>query len=148
MEDKRQHPRFIVEDVQGNMGLRAQVELVDLSLGGAAIKTRTKLKVGDEYALRFEVGGKSVTINAVVVWSALRDAQEHGGESLLECSAGLRFTHLLTGKLKALVSFIDQHRLREERRVTGIRFQIKAPGQAVLESSRSIESGSSASLGC
>ncbi len=131
MEPKRQDPRFTVEDVQGKMGLRAQVELLDLSFGGAAIKTRRKLKVGDEYALRFEVGGKFVTINAVVVWSVLRDTQKQSGETILECSAGLRFTSLLTGKLQALVCFIDQHRPPDER---GSRFQIKTPGKAVLES--------------
>ena len=128
---KRRHPRFVVEGVEGRIGLRAHVELIDVGPGGAAIRSKRKLNVGDEYALSFEVGGQSVTINGVVVWSVPSDAPADTGHY----SAGIKFTATPPAKLKALVEAAGgQDRVTPERRVAGIRLQFQVPGKAFLES--------------
>ena len=113
MKPKRRHPRFVVEGVEGRIGLRAHVELLDVGPGGAAIRSKRKLNVGDEYALSFEVGGQSVTINGVVVWSVPRQAQADPDHY----SAGIKFTAIPPAKLKALVEAAGQGRVTPERRV-------------------------------
>ena len=117
MKPKRRHPRFVVEGVEGRIGLRAHVELLDVGAGGAAIRLKRKLNVGEEYALSFEVGGQAVTINGVVVWSV--PSQEHADQG--HYSAGIKFTAIPPAKLKA-------------RRVAGMRLQFQVPGKAFLES--------------
>ena len=114
MEDKRRFPRFAVDAVQGKMGLRSQVQLLDLSLGGAAIRVKRKLSVGAEYALKFDLGKGFITIKAIVLWSVM--SPNESGEGVPEYSAGLQFTDVLTGKLQALFNYIDEHKVGEERR--------------------------------
>lgn len=130
MRHKRRHPRFVVEGVEGRIGLRAHVELLDVGPGGAAIRLKRKLNVGDEYALSFDVGGQSVTINGVVVWSVPSQAGADPGHY----SAGIKFTAIPPEKLRALVEAVGQQRVTPERRVAGIRLQFQVPGKAFLES--------------
>jgi Tfp pilus assembly protein PilZ len=130
LKPKRRHPRFVVEGVEGRIGLRAHVELLDVGPGGAAIRSKRKLNVGDEYALSFEVGGQSVTIKGVVVWSVPSQAQADPDHY----SAGIKFTAIPPAKLKALVEAAGQDRVTPERRVAGIRLQFQVPGKAFLES--------------
>lgn len=129
-QDKRRHSRFVVEGVEGRIGLRAHVELLDVGPGGAAIRSKRKLNVGDEYALSFDVGGQSVTINGVVVWSVPSQADADPRPY----SAGIKFRDTPPAKLRALVAAVGQHRVTPERRVAGIRLQFQVPGKALLES--------------
>ena len=129
MKPKRRHPRFVVEGVEGRIGLRAHVELLDVGPGGAAIRSKRKLNVGDEYALSFEVGGQAVTINGVVVWSV--PSHQHADPG--HYSAGIKFTAIPPEKLRALVEAAGQDRVTPDRRVAGIRLQFQVPGKAFLE---------------
>jgi len=129
-QNKRRHPRFVVEAIEGRMGLRAHVELLDLGLGGAAVRSKRKLNVGDEYALSFDLGDESVTIKGVVVWSAPSQA---GAEPPLY-SAGVKFMEVPPGKLQALVDSVSPRRVAQERRVAGMRLEFRVPGKALLES--------------
>jgi hypothetical protein len=134
VKDKRRHPRFQVEGIQGQMGLRAQVKLIDIGEGGAAIRTKKRLKVGDDCTLMFDLDGKSVTIEGVVVWVQPGEARPERPGPPSECTAGIRFTEAFTGELRALATFIDQRQVAEERRVTGMRFRLRNPRRAVLQS--------------
>lgn len=129
MKPKRRHPRFVVEGVEGRIGLRAHVELLDVGSGGAAIRLKRKLNVGEEYALSFEVGGQWVTIKGVVVWCA--PSQAPAGPR--PYTAGIKFTAIPPAKLRALVEAAGQDRVMADRRVAGIRLQFQVPGKAFLE---------------
>jgi PilZ domain-containing protein len=129
LRHKRRHPRFVVEGVEGRIGLRAHVELLDVGPGGAAIRLKRRLTVGDEYALSFDVGGQSVTINGVVVWSV--PSQAHADPP--DYSAGIKFTAAPPANLRALVEAVGPDGVTPERRIAGIRLQFQVPGKAVLE---------------
>ncbi len=131
MDDKRRFPRFAAEGVTGQMGLRAQVQLLDLGLGGAAVRTQRRLNVGDEYALKFELPGESVTLNGVVVWSVPSGTAAEG--AVAEHTAGIKFTRVLAGNLGVVHRYIEQQKPSDERRVMGIRVRFSVPAQGVLE---------------
>jgi hypothetical protein len=134
MKGERRFPRFTVEGVQGSLGLRAHVQLLDLSVGGAALKSNRELHVGAEYILRFALEKESVSVKAVVVRSALSLDPNERGETAPEHLAGLRFTAVLAGTLQGLRRYIDGSKVGEERRLSGVRVQIKAQSEAVLDS--------------
>ena len=133
--NKRHHPRFIVEGVQGRMVFASQVGVLNLSLGGVAIKADRRLNIGGEYTLKLELAGESVDIKGVVVWSVMSGMHKEGdSDTVPEYSAGLRFKDIFTERLLRLIAFIDRHKVFEEHRVGGLRFRIDAPGKALLDS--------------
>jgi Tfp pilus assembly protein PilZ len=132
-EKRRRHARFTVEDVRGHLVLSSNVEVLNLSLGGVAIRADRRLNIGVEYTLKLELGDRFVALPGVVVWSVLSGMRKAGGEDVPQYSAGLKFAGVLTDKLQGLIEFIDENKLVEEHRLAGLRFQVEAPGKAVLD---------------
>ena len=133
--NKRRHPRFVVEGVQGRMVFASHVEILNLSLGGAALKADRRLNIGGEYTLKLELAGETLDIKGQVVWSVMSGLHKSGeGEGVPEYSAGLRFKDIFTERLLRLLTFIDRHKVFDEHRVGGLRFRIDAPGKALLDS--------------
>jgi Tfp pilus assembly protein PilZ len=132
-EKRRRHPRFTVEDVRGHLVLSSNVEVLNLSLGGVAIRADRRLNIGAEYTLKLEMGDRFIAVPGVVVWSVLTAMRKARGEDVPQYSAGLRFAGVLTDKLQGLIEFIDENKLVEEHRLAGLRFQVEAPGKAVLD---------------
>lgn len=133
-ERRRRHPRFTVEDIRGHLVLAAKVEVLNLSLGGVAIRADRRLNIGSEYTLKLEMGDRFIAMQGIVVWSVLSGLRRAGGEDAPQYSAGLKFTGVIDEKVQGLIEFIDEHRIVEEHRLAGLRFQVEAPGKAVLDS--------------
>ncbi len=133
-QEHRRQPRFVVEGLHGRMTFASEVEIVNMSLSGVALKLGRRLNIGSEYMLKLEVNVKTLSVKGVIVWSAL-DAHKTGaqGEDVLVYSAGMKFTDMLTQRLSELVAFIDENKLIEEKRLGGLRFHIDAPGKALLD---------------
>jgi hypothetical protein len=129
MQNKRRHPRFTVEGLVGKVTSVAQVEVVNLSLSGVAIKAEQRLNIGREYTLRLEMGERTVQVKGTVVWSTLSGLRPNAaGEARPLYSAGLRFVDVLNDKVLGIMQFIDSHKVEEENRLGGLRFQIDAAG--------------------
>jgi Tfp pilus assembly protein PilZ len=131
--EKRRHPRFTVEDVQGQVVLASKVEILNLSLGGVAIRADRRLNIGSQYTLKLEMGDRFIAMPGVVVWSVLSGLRKAKGGDAPEYSAGLRFTAVVDDRIAGLIEFIDENRIVEEHRLAGLRFQVEAPGKAVLD---------------
>lgn len=133
-KDHRRQPRFVVEGLHGRMTFASEVEIVNMSLSGVALKLGRRLNIGSEYTLKLEVNDKTLSVKGVIVWSAI-DERKSGalGEDVLVYSAGMKFTDVLTQRLMELVAFIDANKLIEEKRLGGLRFYIDAPGKALLD---------------
>jgi Tfp pilus assembly protein PilZ len=132
-EKRRRHPRFTVEDVRGHLVLSSNVEVLNLSMGGVAIRADRRLNIGSEYTLKLEMDDRFIAVAGVVVWSVLTAVRKARGEDVPQYSAGLKFAGVLTDKLQGLIEFIDENKLVEEHRLAGLRFQVEAPGKAVLD---------------
>jgi hypothetical protein len=132
--EKRRHPRFTVEDVQGQVVLASKVEILNLSLGGVALRADRRLNIGSPYTLKLETGDRFIAMPGVVVWSVLSGLRKAKGGGSPEYSAGLRFTAVVDDRIAGLIEFIDENRIVEEHRLAGLRFQVEAAGKAVLDS--------------
>jgi c-di-GMP-binding flagellar brake protein YcgR len=138
--DKRRHPRFSVEGLQGAMLFTTPVEIVNMSMGGAAVRADLRLNIGREYLLKLEVEGESMAVKGVVVWSTLSGLRRNAqGEMVSQYSAGLRFLDLLSDRLSRLIGFIEQNKVNPEKRLSGLRFRIDERGRATIDSAQSYE---------
>ena len=132
--DKRRAPRFVVEGIHGTMTSASQVEILNMSISGAAIRLDRNLRVGGEYSLRLELADTALVVKGVVVWSVLSEIQKgREDETKPFYSAGMKFKDILSPRLMSLLEFIDEHKIVQENRLGGLRFHIDAPGKALLD---------------
>lgn len=139
MEDQRRFPRFTVGGVQGKVSFAAHVDVVNLSLGGVAVKGDRRLELGREYTLRLELESRYVDVRGVAVWSKLTGLQNADSTSVPEYSAGFKFTNVLSERVQDLIQFIEENKGDEEERITGVRFQIQTHGKALLDTEEACE---------
>lgn len=134
MQNRRRESRFSVEGVQGRMTFASDVEILNMSLSGCALKLDRRLNIGGVYNLKLEIEDHTVPVRAKVVWESLCALrQEPNGDTSPVYAAGLLFSDLLSEPVRALLAFIDRHKLQEEKRLGGLRFHVDAPGQALLD---------------
>jgi PilZ domain-containing protein len=132
--EQRRAPRFVVEGIHGTMTSASQVEVLNMSISGAAIRLDRNLRVGGEYSLRLELNDTVLSVKGVVVWSVLSEIQKgREDETKPFYSAGMKFKDILSQRLMELLEFIDQHKIVQENRLGGLRFHIDAPGKALLD---------------
>src|SRR5512146_692956 len=94
MQDKRRHKRFRLDviEINGKMSLADKVKIIDISLGGIAIKADRRLNIGREYTIRLEEKGKIIDVKGVVVRSELSGIEEgNKGEQVSIYKAGMLF---------------------------------------------------------
>lgn len=134
MTNRRRHPRFVVENLFGKMVFASQVEILNMSLSGVAVRVDRRLNIGTEYALKLERQDQASQVRGLVVWSMLSDIRKSpGGEDVSYYTAGIKFTDALSPSLAAILDFIQENKVVPEQRVTGMRFHIQAPGKAILD---------------
>jgi hypothetical protein len=132
--DQRRQPRFVVEGLHGEMTFSSEVEILNMSLSGVALKLDRRLNIGTEYTLKLEVEDKTVAVTGIIVWAAL-DEMKKGrlGDDVPVYSAGMKFTDVVTARLAELLEFIDRNKLIPDKRLGGVRFAIDAAGKALLD---------------
>lgn len=129
MDERRREARFDVETGHGTMLSTSPVEIINISLGGLAFRTETRLLIGEEYTLTLDVAGKSVAMRGVVAWSVLGGFESRGGESIPVYSVGMKFEAAFTEGGDDLLA-APANPVAVEQRLAGVRFRIE--GQAAV----------------
>jgi hypothetical protein len=134
MDERRRYPRFTVENIHGRLIAESEVDILNMSISGAAIKVERRLIMGAHYNLKLDRDGSLITVETEVVWSVLTEFRKgEEGEEVAVYSAGLKFLDVLTPRIAELLSFIDEHKIIDEKRLGGLRMHIDAPGKAALD---------------
>jgi len=132
--DNRRQPRFTVEGLHGHLTFASEVEILNMSLSGVALKLDRRLNIGADYTLKLEANDTTVAVRGVIVWAALDEVRKDAtGQDAAVYSAGMRFTDVVTPRLAHLLEFIDRHKLIPDKRLGGVRFSINASGKALLD---------------
>src|SRR5271169_5020062 len=140
MRDKRKHKRFRLDviDLISKMSLIGQVKIIDISLGGVAIKADRKLNMGKECLMNLGYEGKTINIKGVVVRSELSGIEERDdGEKATIYSAGILFKDESAGKVKDFLESIENDKKKHVMEQFGwfdrdVRFSITTPSEKVL----------------
>jgi PilZ domain len=134
MDERRRYPRFTVENIHGRLIAESEVDILNMSISGAAIKVERRLAMGAHYNLKLDRDGAVIGVETEVVWSVLTEFRKGDeGEEVPVYSAGLKFLDVLTPRIAELLSFIDEHKIIDEKRLGGLRMHIDAPGKASLD---------------
>ncbi len=132
MEEKRRYKRFVVEGIEGVLMFTTDVEILNISINGVALRASRRLELGREYTLKLEYKDKVVPMTGVVVWSVLSELhRDQHSENVPFYKAGLRFSDVVSSKMAMLIDFIESHKLIEGQRLN-IRFEVTSPDKAVL----------------
>lgn len=125
-ENKRRHKRYVVDRIFGNLLYSTEVNIVNLSIDGAAIETTKRLELNREYPFKIRYKGTLLNLKGLVVWSVLSQSEKKdSGEVIPVYKAGLKFTELLDEKTKILLKFIEESKVKStEKRLLGIRIKI------------------------
>ncbi len=137
MRNKREHTRSDLTKMQGKMTLASKIEIVDISLGGVAVKADKKLDVGRDYMIQLGDKGLSIDVRCQVVRSTLVGMEtKPDGESVLIYAAGMKFKEGSEDKITAFLNTVELRTKTVEAPITerrsAVRFQITAPEQKVL----------------
>ena len=138
-QDKRRHKRYSLDliEVHGKMSLTDKVEVLDISLGGVALRADRRLNIGKEYLIKLQKNGKLLEVKGIVVRSELSGMEARGhGEMASIYSAGLVFKDGYAVKIADFLTPIAQQRKKESPAVVdrrqNIRFNITTPGEEIL----------------
>lgn len=139
MQDKRRHKRFRLDlmGINGKMILADRVEIIDISLGGVALKTDRRLNVGKEYLIKLGDKGKSIEVKGIVVRCELSTIEERSnGARVSIYTAGMMFKDVSPDAIADFLKSIEQDKkeampVMVDRRLT-VRFYITTPWEKTL----------------
>ncbi len=127
--ERRRHKRYQVEGVSGNVHYLSDLNIINISLDGAAIETTKRLEVNREYRFKIDYKGTPLCVKGVVVWSQLMHSdKKESGELIPIYRSGVKFIDIMDKKANTLLSFIEENKERtSERRLGGVRCKIASP---------------------
>jgi len=132
MINRRHFKRFTIEsaELHSKMHFTEEVQILDVSLGGASISLNHPLTKGDIYALKIDQDGHYFSLNGEVVWlTETTPLLAEDGGNVPVFKAGFCFSKVFTGKGDRLASLIEEktHSDKQRCRVRGLRVQLDNP---------------------
>jgi hypothetical protein len=126
--DKRRNKRHVVEGIEGNVLYTSDIEVLNLSIDGAAIETAKRLELNREYTFKLKYHDSFMSLRGRVVWAILvSKVDKNNGAVTPVYRAGIRFTDTLSEKANMLLQFIEDNRIKKrENRLGGVRFNISS----------------------
>lgn len=139
MNDKRRHKRFRVDllEIGGKMSLAEKVELIDISLGGVALKSDRRLNFGKEIVLKLADKVNSIDVKGIVVRSELSGMEERtNGARVMVYRVGIMFKDDQSDKIARFLNSVEQNHKKEATtavdRRRSVRFYITTPHEKIL----------------
>lgn len=129
--------------VNGEMILSRVVTVLDMSVGGIALKVDRQLRIGSEIFLNLHDKDKIITVEAGVVRSALSESESDSlGNVIPIYTVGLEFKNISQRLTNEIAEFIYNHKIDEVRMDSGyflsgtrsyVRFQIDSQDKNILD---------------
>lgn len=126
--------------LDGHMTFAHETEVLNISIGGAALTAERKLDVGSSGMLQLVGSGEVMLLDGIVAWclkSGERTPRANSaGKTTPVFKVGMQFTNISPEKVTELVNFIEKHKKSEDSRIGGLRFNIFSPERAALSYKR------------
>ncbi len=94
MLEKRRHKRFGLDliEIKGRLNLANQVDIINMSFGGVALKVDRRLNIGNEFLLTLKDKENSIDVRGTVVRCNLKAIEKRfNGGKVSIYTAGMRF---------------------------------------------------------
>jgi hypothetical protein len=140
-QNQRKHKRFRLRliAIDCKVNLIGRVDIVDISLGGALLKTKGKLDIGKECSVTFGYHGRCYPAKGTVVRSELSGCEERSSEQSVPLySVAIEFKPESTGMIGDFLQSVEQDKKVEvlasaDWRYRDVRFHLTTPSEQVLE---------------
>lgn len=125
-KESRKYKRYDVERIHGNVLNATDLDILNISIDGAAIETPKRLELNMEYTFKIKSQNDSLNIKGRVVWANLISKEEKDSNRVIPVyRVGIKFTETLNEKGTRLQNFIEENRTKPlEHRLGGGRFKI------------------------
>jgi hypothetical protein len=134
MDERRRYQRYSVEGIHGNMLFASEVNILNISLGGAAIEADKRLNINSEYTLKIDDNDRTINLRGMVIWAFISKSKiNEDGQIIPMYQAGLKFTNVLTDSSAELIGFLERFKTEDDSRLSGLRFIIDSDHSAVLD---------------
>lgn len=133
--DNRRNRRYLVDDLGGNVFYTSELEVLNLSVDGAAIETTRRLELNRDYTFKIKCDNSFISLRGKVVWAVLVSKEDKKTGAVKPVyRAGIRFVDTLNEKADMLIKFIEENKLKKlENRLGGVRFKISAKGKMEVD---------------
>lgn len=135
MLDKRHYKRFTVEgmDVHAKTRFATEVDILDLSLGGACFKSKRRLIIGGNYTIKFDWKDNPLTLKGLLVWEKIGGIKKlNNGDTVPIYVSGIQFDNILSEKAESLMDYIDSFLSAKKSRMKGLGLSIRIGDETVL----------------
>ena len=124
--ENKKNKRFAVEGISGNVLSIADLDILNISIDGAAIETPRRLELNREYTFKITSRDNILHLKGRVVWAMLISREEKASNKITPVyRVGIKFSETLNEKANMLVNFIEEHKIKAlEHRLVGMRFKI------------------------
>jgi hypothetical protein len=125
-DELRKFKRYDVDGMHGRIHYSADINILNISMDGAAISTTQRLVLDRVYSIKLKFEDAGITMKGKVVWSLLSHSNTlENGEVVPVYKAGMKFTNVMTDVATRLNSYIEKNRTGAvEKRVLGVRFKV------------------------
>jgi len=128
--DKRRHPRYEVDDIQGRLRATLEGEVVNLSVQGMALRTRNWLSPGRTYTLKLVSGEREVALQGTVARCRLAVP---GSDEGTVYEAGIEFEDVVTNQAEEVLQLIVERGISHVEREAFGHFTLRDAEGLVLE---------------
>lgn len=134
-DEKRRHKRFVVDGLHGNVLFPSDLEVINISIDGAAIETPKWLDLNREYTLKIKYKDNILNLRGRVIWAILTSREKKGSSGGIPVyRAGIKFTDVLNERTGMLINFIEENKIRTlEKRLAGVRFKIASAKKVQID---------------
>ncbi len=133
--EKRKFRRYEVDSINGKMLYSSDINILNISVDGAAIATTQRLSLGREYVLNLHYENSTLKLTGKIVWELLSHSKTlKTGEVVPVYKAGVKFSNVMTEKAADLIRYIEKNRTGEkDKRIFGVRFNVSRPDKAIID---------------
>jgi hypothetical protein len=124
--DNRRYKRYFVDGMHGNLLYSSDIEVLNISIDGAAIETTKRVELNREYTFKIQYKDANLTLKGRVVWAILISKEKKDSKTAVPVyRAGVAFADTLSEKANMLLDFIEEHKIKTfESRLGTVRFKI------------------------
>ena len=135
-DNRRRFDRYAADDLQGSFSYAVEAVVLNISLGGFAVRTATQLTIGRVYRFRLGSGDNTVHLTGTVQWCKMAGTEKlESGDVVPVYQAGIAFDEVMTRQAIELRQFLEKSIVVDvKRRIFG-RFKASSSQPVTLESS-------------
>ncbi|NOZ24629.1 MAG: PilZ domain-containing protein [Nitrospirae bacterium] len=106
--ERRKFKRFSVQgDVEGNIVLKADIDIIDISLNGMLFLITKNLNTNSRCRINLGIGKTRVSLDGIVIRSSLKDSRQIQCDFLPVYEVAVKFVHLSDKRKSDLQKIID-----------------------------------------